>query len=315
MDPFYQSTPTSTGRFAPGEGVDLYFERRGRPESPEKVVLIMGALATLHHFDQLADLVAASEGGSTFDVLTYDHRGIGRSTLAADLKLTTQTSEILAKDALALLEHVWAGEPATSRPVHVYGASMGGMVAQQLAVDLLTQKHSVKVKTLVLAVTARSYGLARFVPLGPSVYRALFPWVLPSDPSKMIADLLPKCFEKTFLESLHSSGRSHQDLFQERWVREYSDWFAFSDLDACAAQSTVAGRHRLTDEQARVLRESGTPILVAIAEKDSLMSPAAQYELARILDAKTSISTGGHMGSQRSFGEFAKAIVAHFIKR
>ena len=83
-------------------------------------------------------------------------------------------------------------------------------------------------------------------------------------------------------------------------------------MDACAAQSTVAGQHRLSGRDAELLRGSGVPILVAIAERDSLMSPSAQHKLAALLQAKTHISAGGHMGTSASFVQFADVVVDHF---
>jgi hypothetical protein len=71
-------------------------------------------------------------------VLTFDHRGIGQSGVPPARKLTAQSSEILAQDALALIQHVWSAESRVN--LHVYGASMGGMVAQKLAL-LLVKRH------------------------------------------------------------------------------------------------------------------------------------------------------------------------------
>ena len=42
------------------------------------------------------------------------------------LQKKKKSSELLAADALALMDRVWPGRP----PVHVFGASMGGFVAQ-----------------------------------------------------------------------------------------------------------------------------------------------------------------------------------------
>jgi alpha-beta hydrolase superfamily lysophospholipase len=70
----------------------------------------------------------------SLEVLTYDHRGVGKSASGAADRKAGQTSELLAADVAALLAHVWP--PASAPPgarLHVYGASMGGFVAQRLA--------------------------------------------------------------------------------------------------------------------------------------------------------------------------------------
>jgi|LauGreSBDMM110SN_4_FD.fasta_scaffold320863_2 alpha-beta hydrolase superfamily lysophospholipase len=53
----------------------------------------MGSLATLKHFDELADRLA--EGGAA-KVLTFDYRGIGRSTASPRTRLRGQSSNELA---------------------------------------------------------------------------------------------------------------------------------------------------------------------------------------------------------------------------
>jgi hypothetical protein len=70
-----------------------------------------------------------------------------------------------------------------------------------------------------------------------------------------------------------------------------------ADLDATAAQAPVAGRHYTTAAEIATLRDSGVPILVGIAERDELMSPASQRELAVLLRARTYTSSVG-MGAR-----------------
>src|SRR5215218_8114787 len=73
-----------------------------------------------------------------FRVLTYDNRGTGRSTALT----YTYTTEAMADDALAVLDS------AGVERVDVYGMSLGGMVAQQLAL-----RHPKRVGSLGLGAT------------------------------------------------------------------------------------------------------------------------------------------------------------------
>lgn len=317
MDPLFTNIPKSFGQFSPCEGVSLYFERRGDPAAPEKVVMLMGALATLRHFDQFADGISKSHGGSQFEVLTFDHRGIGKSSISAALRLQTQTSSILATDALALIRHLWISDNSRTN-LHVYGASMGGMVAQILATKVIgdDSTSAFSLKSLTLAVTARSYGYARFIPLGPRFYRTVLPWVIPSEPAAMIDSLLPKCFSVDFLRTVHpTAGETYSALWKKRWVEEYKEWYAFHDLDAMAAQSTVAGLHYLSDADARIICDTKVAILVCIAEGDTIMAPSAQHSLARLLDASTHVTKGGHLGNVAEYDAFVDAVVQHMYAR
>lgn len=73
-----------------------------------------------------------------FDVVAFDHRGIGRSWRVEE----EFTVADLAGDALAVLDHLGWGS------AHVLGASMGGAVAQELVLA-----HPERVRRLVLGCT------------------------------------------------------------------------------------------------------------------------------------------------------------------
>jgi len=73
-----------------------------------------------------------------FRVLTYDHRGVGRSPS----KTHPHSTARMAEDAVAVLDA--AGVDAA----HVYGFSLGGMVAQQMAL-----RASERVRSLVIGAT------------------------------------------------------------------------------------------------------------------------------------------------------------------
>lgn len=109
----------------------LYFERRG---SGAPLLLIQG-MAGHHRMwgERFLDALA-----SDFDVVTFDHRGVGEST---DVPGPFTTAD-LAGDAVALLDALeWPD-------AHVMGISLGGMAAQELAL-----MHPERVRTLVLGCT------------------------------------------------------------------------------------------------------------------------------------------------------------------
>jgi pimeloyl-ACP methyl ester carboxylesterase len=71
-------------------------------------------------------------------VITFDNRGIGRS----ESLMPAYTTEAMADDAVAVLDDLGLDD------VHVYGISLGGMVAQQLAL-----RHPRRLRSLVLGAT------------------------------------------------------------------------------------------------------------------------------------------------------------------
>jgi 3-oxoadipate enol-lactonase len=71
-------------------------------------------------------------------VITFDSRGVGRSRA----RLHSYTTEAMADDAVSVLD------AAGVEQAHVYGFSLGGMVAQQLAL-----RHPGRLRSLVLGAT------------------------------------------------------------------------------------------------------------------------------------------------------------------
>ena len=110
--------------------ISVYYEVHGEGEP---LVLIMGyGHNSGHWFSQIPGL------SQEYGVIAFDNRGTGRS----DKPDIPYTIEMMARDAAGLLEAL--GIDAA----HIYGVSMGGMIAQEFAL-----RYPDKVISLILGCT------------------------------------------------------------------------------------------------------------------------------------------------------------------
>jgi pimeloyl-ACP methyl ester carboxylesterase len=115
------------------DGTKLFWEASGEGEP---LLLIQGlGWSSAMWFRIIPELEAR------YRVIRYDARGIGRS----DVPEGPYSIPMMAADAMAILDA--AGVAATT-PTHVFGCSLGGIVAQEVA---LTYGH--RVRTLMLCCT------------------------------------------------------------------------------------------------------------------------------------------------------------------
>ncbi|MGH7666786.1 MAG: alpha/beta fold hydrolase [Candidatus Dormibacteria bacterium] len=135
-------------RVRAGDGTELAVYALG--EGPP--LLLIPGLGTDHH----AFVWNLAELATTFECLVLDQRGIGLSESTPG----PYTMELLADDAASVLRHL------APRDAAVMGVSMGGMVAQHLAI-----RHPQLVGRLVLGCTGPGGRLA--VRADPEVTRRL----------------------------------------------------------------------------------------------------------------------------------------------
>ncbi|KNB50524.1 alpha/beta fold hydrolase [Streptomyces caatingaensis] len=119
-------------------GIEVAYERFGDPGAPP-VVLVMGGGGQLINWpvEFCAELVAHG-----VQVIRFDNRDSGRSThfhdapvpdlqaaLAGDFSSVSYTLSDMAADTVGLLDALGLGS------AHVVGASLGGMIAQTMAIE------------------------------------------------------------------------------------------------------------------------------------------------------------------------------------
>ncbi|KAN0092280.1 alpha/beta-hydrolase [Hyaloscypha variabilis] len=126
-DTIWKLTPTKSEYLPVGEGrggpFKIHYEVHGK--GPIKLVWIMG-LGSRKSAWQRQTFKFGHEEGDKYSSLVFDNRGMG---LSEKPLLRYSTSE-MAKDVLEILDRIgWTAE----RELHVAGVSMGGMIAQELA--------------------------------------------------------------------------------------------------------------------------------------------------------------------------------------
>ena len=218
-------------------GLKLYWEVEGEGEP---VLLIMGLGASSEHWFRIVPSLAAR-----FRTIRFDNRGIGQS----DAPPGPYSIEAMADDAAAVIE------AAGALPAHVFGNSMGGMIAQELAL-----RHPGHVRSLVLGCT--TCGGRASVRAAKEVLAAL-------EPNPALSR------EEVFWAAAHISydastdrARLAEDFAARASVRRTAEGY----LGQLAAVRAWKGTH---DRLGRI----GVPTLVIHGENDVLIPP----ENARIL--------------------------------
>jgi pimeloyl-ACP methyl ester carboxylesterase len=168
---------------APANGIEIVYETIGDPGDPP-LLLVMGLGMHLIHWDrELCDQLAARG----FRVIRFDNRDAGRSTqidapvpniarAMAGLRIEAPyLLDDMAEDAFGLLGHLGI------EAAHVAGASMGGMIAQTMAIR---RPERVRSLTSIMSTTGerragrpklRVWGLlARRAPKGKEAYVEYF---------------------------------------------------------------------------------------------------------------------------------------------
>ena len=269
-------------------GVDLCVETFGDLEAPA-ILLISGAAASMDWWD--AEFCRGLAAGGRF-VIRYDHRDTGRS-VSYPPGAPGYTGPDLVGDAVGLIDALAGGR------AHVVGLSMGGGIAQYLAVE-----HPDRVATLTLMST--SPGPADDLPPMADRLEAAFADPAP-EPDWTDRDAV--------VEHLVDGERpfAGPDSFDEAYAREV----ARRVVDRTVDPESSAKNHWLVeggqDTRPR-LGEVTAPTLVIHGTEDPFFPPGHAVALAReIAGAELLLLDGvGHQAPPRSTWDIVvPAILRH----
>lgn len=235
---------------------ELYHDRRG---SGEPVLMIMGIAATSDYWGSAFLEVLAQR----FELITYDHRGIGRSArVAVDFTIGELADD--AEGLLAALE---------IESAHVLGFSLGGMVAQALAL-----RRPTAVRRLVLGGTACNGRSA----LSSATLGKLERAMVSSDPEAAL---------QAGLEANVSPAGATNPELRAAWVRMVTQ--TRLPLRTVQRQLDALRAHDSADRVAAI----AAPTLVVHGAEDQLVEPSHGLALADALPNATLVQMPrtGHM--------------------
>jgi 3-oxoadipate enol-lactonase len=251
------------------DSIELYYEEHG---SGDPLLLIMGLGA-----DSVAWLFQVPEMSKHYRTIVFDNRGVGRSAKPPGPYTIAQ----MADDTAGLLDAMGIAR------THVVGVSMGGMIAQELAL-----RHPTRVRSLVLACTyakpdndieqTRQLGVEQ---LGGSVspQGEIQVDLSQLDPMAFFQMLLPLAFNQSFIEN-------ELPKLMEVFAGALQHGFS---MEAILSQVSAVMSHDTTDR----LHQIGAPTLVITGDNDRLVPPRCSDVLAaRIPGARLAKIPGGSHG-------------------
>jgi 3-oxoadipate enol-lactonase len=236
-------------------GIDIHYQVDGQGE--ETVLLVNGLADDLSTWVyQVPALVSAG-----YQVVTFDNRGIGASSAPAG----PYSTALLSADAKALVDHLGLTD------IHLMGVSMGGMIAQQYALD-----HPQDLRSLTLACT--------YAAPGPFCSRMFSMW----------ADMAPVLGVPFVMRDVTLWAFTVQ-FFEQREAElvEFETAMRYLDMSVPAylAQLAVIQQHDTT----RRLHEIQVPTLVLAGEQDILIPTALSQQLHELIPGSHWQTTiGGH---------------------
>jgi pimeloyl-ACP methyl ester carboxylesterase len=267
-------TPT---QYARNGDVEIAYDRLAGPEG-EPLLLVMGLAVSRFWWPAGLGQAFAEQG---FAVARYDQRDAGQSTRMPDTggsnpfaavarKRGAYSAEDMTDDAIAVLDALgW-------KQAHIFGASLGGMIAQRIAL-----RHPDRVLSVTSAMAMPSdvsgIGGGRYVHFGllAKLARAKFPEGRDGDIqlSLMLA------------RELASPGYPFDEDAAREWIER--------DVDSGPRDTKAQSRQVGAPWHGPKLRELHKPVLVLHGDRDPILRVSAARATAKAIDGARLVTLPG----------------------
>ncbi|KAG1346429.1 putative aminoacrylate hydrolase RutD [Cocos nucifera] len=276
-------------------GMKIFYWRYGHGST--KVLLIIGLAATHDSWGpQIKGLTGTLEpndeeapatvGGGTdgldeeeegIEVCCFDNRGVGRSSVPT--KKSEYTTTIMAKDALALLDHLgW-------RKAHVFGHSMGAMIACKLAAIAPERLCSLAL------LNATGGGFECFPKIDRQMLSLAFRFLRAKTPEQRALVDLETHYTQEYVKAISSTGMQSNSGFE-------------GQINACWT-------HKMKPKELDTIRSSGFLVSVIHGRDDIIAQLNHAKRLAEKLQpaARMVELHGGHLVSHERPEEVNLALI------
>jgi pimeloyl-ACP methyl ester carboxylesterase len=260
---------------AQGNGISVRYRVQGQGEP---LVLIMGYSGDLRGW-----FFQTGAFQKRYRVVTFDNRGVG----GTDKPDGPYSMRMMADDAVGLMEHLGIDK------AHILGVSMGGMIAQEVAIS-----YPERVNRLVLGCTAagrsESSGIASVFPKALGLADDYTDDDVRALPIKKVAAVL---YSYAFQRCLYRAVFIPLSRLQ---LRQASATGLTGQLEAVLAQDTFDR-----------LPTIGAPTMVITGTDDMLIKPSSSDDLAAAIpNARLEkIDGGSHAFFMERRGEFNREVL------
>ncbi|KAJ3112586.1 hypothetical protein HDU96_004401 [Phlyctochytrium bullatum] len=281
-----------------GNPVDIYHEIHGRGK--HKILFITGWAGSCDNWKFQTDFFGSHPD---FQVCIYENRGSGfSSSPPRDYRMSD-----MARDAAELLHTLrWDR-------VHVVGVSMGGMIAQELA--LLLPPARIGSLTLASTSAGRSLPPAKHMPwVAAALARVALGMAEVKD---VIGHLL---YSREWLEAPapRGSGLRSNLEYMKKFHGGRTDSRPPQSITSAIAQLLGIIQHHVSPTRLRLLRSrlaAAAPALVVHGTEDVLVHLKSAWRLSRELGARLVVFEGrGHALNHEDREGFNGVLLRHFVE-